>query len=197
MIGKELTGGIEEHTGALAPKKEKPIFFDETSVRAIFAGVKTQTRRAFHLPESQIENLAGATLKGWHPCYQPGDILWVRETWGVGIQAAGGIIFRADYAGKKAPLAEGHKWRPSLIMPRHAARIFLRVTDVKVERLQDISECDAIAEGLEDATNYTPSENIGRFVDFWNNFNLKRGYGWDTNPWVWAYTFERIRDTDK
>ena len=177
----------------MAALKEKPIFFETTSVLAILAGTKTQTRRAFCLPEGQASPPAGAALKGWRPLYQPGDILWVRETWGVGIQLAGGIIYKADYVGRRAPLAEGFKWRPSMIMPRCAARIFLRVTDARVERLQDISEYDAIAEGLADATHYTPRENIARFAEFWDGFNVKRGYGWETDPWVWAYTFERMR----
>ena len=173
----------------MANSKEKPIFFETASVVAIQADIKTQTRRAFRPPEGP----PGTALKGWRPQYQVGDILWVRETWGVGIQLSGGIIYKADYIGKKAPpLAEGHKWHPSMRMPRHMARIFLRVTDARVERLQDISESDAVAEGLTDPTRYTPGENIQRFAAFWDNFNVKRGYGWETNPWVWAYTFERV-----
>lgn len=182
--------------GAPAFKKEKQIIFEETSVLAILAGIKTQTRRAFCVPEGQTGRPTGIALKGWRARYQPGDILWVRETWGISTQAAGGIIYRADYAGKKAPLTVGYKWRPSRIMPRYAARIFLRITNVRVERLQEISEHDAIAEGLADAFLYTPRENIQRFVNYWDSFNLKRGYGWDTNPWVWAYTFKRIHNTD-
>lgn len=171
---------------------DRPIFFDTVSVRAILTGLKNQTRRAFSLSENRPDPPTEAALKGWRPQYQRGDILWVRETWGVGIQAAGGIIYKADYIDKQAPLAEGQHWRPSMRMPRSVARIFLRVTDVRLERLQDISESDAIAEGLENAAAYTPSENVERFAAFWNSFSVKRGYGWDTNPWVWAYTFERI-----
>jgi hypothetical protein len=163
--------------------KEKPIFFNTVSVQGILKGIKTQTRRAFRPP------WGGAG----HHKYQPGDILWVRETWVVGAQAADSVIYRADYAGKRTPLAEGYKWKPSMIMPRDAARIFLRVTDVRLQRLQDISERDAIEEGLTDAARYTPRENIQRFADFWDSFNSKRGYGWDTNPWVWAYTFELVK----
>lgn len=170
----------------------RPIFFDTVSVRAILTGLKTQTRRAFSLSESRPDPLTEASLKGWRPQYQRGDILWVRETWGVGIQAAGGIIYKADYIDKQAPLAEGEHWRPSMRMPRDIARIFLRVTDVRLERLQDISEGDAIAEGLDNAPAYTTKENIERFAAFWDSFSVKRGYGWDTNTWVWAYTFERI-----
>ena len=167
----------------MANNKEKPIFFEMTSVLAISADIKTQTRRAFRPPWGG---------SGQHK-YEPGDILWVKETWGIGIQAAGGVIYKADYAGKPPPLAEGYKWKSSMVMPREVARIFLRVTDARMERLQDISERDAIAEGLTDATRYTPRENIARFVAFWDGFNVKRGYGWGTNPWVWAYTFERVR----
>lgn len=172
---------------------DRPIFFDTVSVRTILAGLKTQTRRAFSLSQSRPDVLTESSLKGWHPQYQRGDVLWIREAWGIGIQSAGGIIYKADYIDKQAPLAEGQRWRPSLRMPRNAARIFLRVTDVRVERLQDISESDAIAEGLENAAAYTPKENIERFAAFWDSFSAKRGYGWDTNPWVWAYTFELVR----
>lgn len=172
---------------------DRPIFFDTVSVRAILAGLKTQTRRAFSMPEGQPGDPAEISLKGWHPHYQRGDVLWIREAWGIGIQSTGEIIYKADYIDKKAPLAEGQRWRPSLRMPRSVARIFLRVTDVRVERLQDISEADAIAEGLDNAAAYTPKENIERFAAFWDSFSAKRGYGWDTNPWVWAYTFELVR----
>jgi len=190
--------------GSKARMREGPIFFETVSVLGIQADDKTQTRRAFRVPEGHIGHPAGIAGSKENPLrlvwaggvlrprYRPGDILWVRETWGVGIQLAGGIIYRADYAGKNAPLAEGQKWRPSMIMPRELARIFLRVMDVRVERLQDISEGDIAAEGITDTARYTPGENIRRFAAFWDSFNAKRGYAWETNPWVWVYTFERI-----
>ncbi len=179
------------------PSLEKPIFFDPVSVQAVLTGLKTQTRRAFSLSEGRPDVLTESALKGWRPQYKRGDILWVREAWGIGIEAAGGIIYKADYIDKKAPLAEGQHWRPSMRMPRSVARLFLRVTDVRLERLQDISEGDAIEEGLDNAADYTPEQNIARFAAFWDSFSVKRGYGWDINPWVWAYTFERIKGVPK
>ena len=182
----------------------KAIFFDTVSVRGILDDTKTQTRRAILLPEGctgQPTGVAGSTQDPlgliWsggikYPRYQPGDILWVRETWGIGIQLAGGVIYKADYVGRQAPLAEGYKWRPSMRMPRELARIFLLVTDLKLERLQDISERDIAAEGITDTALYTPGENILRFADFWDSFSVKRGCGWVTNPWAFAYTFERV-----
>ena len=72
-------------------------------------------------------------------------------------------------------------------MPRAAARIFLRVTDVRVERLQEITDTDAHAEGMD-----SPSYPIIQYKDLWDDLNAKRGCGWDSNPWVWVYAFERI-----
>ena len=85
-------------------------------------------------------------------------------------------------------------------MPRDVARIFLRVTDVRVERIQDISEADCIAEGIKEEDAYynkmfrnTDSSEFARamYAKLWDSLNAKRGYGWDMNPWVWVYTFER------
>jgi hypothetical protein len=100
-------------------------------------------------------------------------------------------------------------------MPREAARIFLRVTDVRVERVQDISEEDAKAEGIvsywaephrDDAPFIGAAKELGAdlcltrreaFQQLWNHINAKRGYGWDTNPWVWVYTFERTEKPEE
>jgi hypothetical protein len=99
----------------------------------------------------------------------------------------------------------GGKWRPSIYMPRWASRLTLRLTAVRVERLQDISEDDAIAEGVEvsagnikaaelfaetrpDLLRIAPAQQA--FCELWDSINSKRGYAWDTNPWVWVLTFE-------
>lgn len=188
----------------------KPIIFSTEMVRAILDGRKTQTRRVIKpQPDNVTEGKTpmGADYMAWYngavanpllnvggcsdlwPPYRPGQILWVRETWGIPIRMAGEIIYRADYADKKAPLADGEKWRPSIHMPREAARIFLRVIDVRVERLQEITEEDARAEGCD--ANIPDGVSIIWFYEIWNRLNARRGYGWDVNPWVWVIEFER------
>jgi hypothetical protein len=134
-----------------------------------------------------------------------GDILWVRETWNK-LPHAGTYFFKADdrdvETGEYA-VNPYIKWRPSIHMPRAAARIFLRVTDVRAERLQNICETDAKAEGFDfalckykacDCPNVIDycADSTGCFGAFWDSLSAKRGYGWDANPWVWVYTFERV-----
>ncbi len=189
----------------------KPIIFSTPMVQAILDGKKTQTRRVVKIngspitsPEESLElTKEGLTyhsvcsMSGYYkPLYQPGDILWVRETWckhqeyynnGADVFPEPHFIYKAD--GVKAD-----KWKPSIHMPREAARIFLRVKTVRVERLQDITEEDAIAEGMSktlvDGVVFISAK--GKFHVFWDSLNIKRGYGWDTNPWVWVYELEKI-----
>jgi len=203
----------------------KPIIFSTPMVQAILDGRKTQTRRVikpqpvkddtFEGPywyEPTVVNKDGELGPGksvfgisstdgeWgiKSPYQPGDILWVRETWAT---VSSGIIeykatYRDPYTGSTEIDHIGKKitWRPSIHMPREAARIFLRVTNVKAERLQDITDEDAIAEGMSqilvDGVVFISAQ--GDFHVFWDALNIKRGYGWDTNPWVWVIEFERI-----
>jgi hypothetical protein len=109
-----------------------------------------------------------------------GDVLWVRETWAV---CNGVYAYRAD-----DEMPEGWHltaWRPSIHMPKEAARIFLRVSDVRAERLQDIDDAGVVAEGLE----------LGDpFDEIWDRTlkpSARDTYGWAANPWVWVITFER------
>lgn len=151
--------------------KERPILFSATMVRAILEGRKTQTRRAVKgvVDPDAVEVLGdsgeafmhsnvcasfcdyacgGALLKC--PYGVSGDRLWVRETWGYksfGDARAGKPVYLADCDGKRQ--ARSLRWRPSIHMPRHASRLTLEVVGVRVERLQDISEVDAIAEGID------------------------------------------------
>jgi len=146
------------------------------------------------------------------PKYLQGDILWVRETWfcndcepdcagrtdenecpfkRVGDKCYG---YKAQYTAGTGNL--DIKWRPSIFMPKEAARLFLRVTDVRAERLQEITEEDAVLEGcgprVHSATSVTARQD---FMHIWQKLNDMRDggkYAWITNPWVWAYTFERI-----
>lgn len=129
------------------------------------------------------------------PPYQPGDILYVRETWK---QAPNGYYYYEDW--QKDDIADVTKWKPSIHMPKEAARIWLKVTDVRVERLQEITRLSVQKEGIE----VDPKECAGKF-DFitelfllfqklWDSTIKKSdldSYGWDANPYVWVIEFER------
>ncbi len=157
------------------------------------------------------------------PAYKAGDILYVRETWK---QATGGtagpglfdtILYKADEPQDTTGLMIEERWHPSIHMPKEAARIWLRVTDVRLQRLQDISYDDVQAEGMDmdewyeyDEWQHQTGDGLaadGISVKYetvrgffghkvWDatmqSLEQYEEYGWDTNPWVWAYTFERI-----
>lgn len=194
--------------------KERPILFSAPMVRALLNGTKTQTRRVvadqwrYHLDEAgEREQLLQHCRYG-----QPCDRLWVREThapqadcwgsWERWLHGAGGPPPIIHYAADFEPFQDGQglmvrkpfieKWRPSIHMPRWASRIDLDVTGVRIERLQDISEADAIAEGVEPLTDlgaaFRPAASA--YSDLWEQIN---GVGsWTANPWVWAISFRRI-----
>lgn len=173
----------------------KPILFNTEMVRAILDGRKSCTRRI-------VKHDVGAILNSpYHkehpevadkqiisklciPPYQPGDILYVRETWK---KAPNGYYYYEDW--QKDDIADVTKWKPSIHMPKEAARIWLKVTDVRVERLQEMTDDDAEAEGCFDYT----STALG-FPDVWNSTIKKSDldrYGWNANPWVWVIEFEQ------
>ena len=180
----------------------KPILFSSAMVRALLDGSKTQTRR---IVKPQPTKLAGPDFDGcWSDTIPPvvryfmcpfgrnGDTLWVRETWCI---ADDGVdypfLYRADNW-TECPSADG-KWKPSIFMPRSASRITLEITAVRVERLNDISEEDAITEGVDignpphEADQPLPTMLYERL---WENIN---GHGsWQANPFVWVITFRRI-----
>ena len=128
---------------------------------------------------------------------EPCDRLWVRETFAY---CAGDVyVYRSDYlydvdsesamtinmkTGETMPL----RWRPSIHMPRKASRLTLEIVNVRVERLQEISEEDAISEGFRNLATDTAR---GDFSYLWDHINAKRGFGWDVNPWVWVIEFKR------
>ncbi|MEW9586276.1 hypothetical protein [Paraburkholderia sp. DGU8] len=215
--------------------KERPILLSGHMVRALLDGSKTQTRRVVKLPHNNpLGQWEPTTIGGenggrtaacealplqggiWHtrtgdslvcPNGQPGDRLWVRET------------FAHMYRGNAAPesrrdddvvyKADGFtpdeyvygSWKPSIHMPRWASRITLEVTGVRVERLQDISEQDAIAEGIGKTASgfwstygrsgvdgtYSPRSS---FHCLWESINGPEA--WDANPWVWVVEFKRV-----
>jgi hypothetical protein len=207
---------------------ERPIIFSGEAVRAILDGKKSQTRRVmdqrlayrFDLERDGSFIAWGDEYGEWHekpdefcPYGRIGYHLWVKETWMDFPEYETGPflpgkrpIKRYDYAYKadKADPNPDDKWFSSIFMPRRASRITLEITDIRVERLQDITEEDMRSEGIkiydEDAplriVSCAPSFDFlqprNRFISQWNALNSKRGFGWDANPWVWVVSFRRI-----
>ena len=182
----------------------RPILFSTDMVRAILDGRKTQTRRIVVLR-------LGETI--WESScrkYVAEDTLWVRETWFYEMhmqdreQEAPDLpsgcyshryVYKADSPEYPVDIGVGATgWRPSIYMPREAARLFLRVTDVRAERLQDITEADALAEGMRYDGKGSSRLWTARdaYIDLWDKLNAKRGFGWDSNPYVWVIEFEKI-----
>ncbi|MCO1599847.1 hypothetical protein [Desulfosporosinus nitroreducens] len=215
--------------------KEKPIPLTTQEVQDILAGRKTMKRLAIKpQPDHCHRDIAGKenpyNADDWNrllpqigekeiKCpWQVGDILWVRETWKYYEKAVGkGESFRVkqfpaykadgdnNYIQKSCEWYEG-KWKPSIHMPRSAARLFLKVKSIRVERLQDITAEDTQTEGIKlncKHDDYVCSAHPcdfkttiackDYFKNLWNSINSKRGYGWDINPWVWVIEFERVQ----
>ena len=173
--------------------KEKPILFKGEMVRAILADKKTQTRRIMKLkmPKNAKKEVGEdySIVKYFVTCPygKVGDRLWVRESFSA-------EYFNIFYKATEAD-PDKFKWKPSIHMPRTACRIILEVLNVRVERVQDITGDDAVAEGVPcTKLGLTYEKNLCRaqFADLWNSINLSRGYGWDTNPWVWVVEFKRL-----
>ncbi|WP_025155128.1 hypothetical protein [Morganella morganii] len=209
--------------------KERGMIFNSEMVRAILNGRKTQTR---HVMNNQPCYLPGESnsvqdngdsyyrwlgdpsndTSGWFCCPlgKVGNRLWVRETFQVGLCTETTIAYKATH--KPSDLEEGWheaiKWRPSTQMPRWASRILLEITAVRVEHLQDISEEDAVAEGVVTGRYgnegnwmkgfYAPGGNQphqtakSAYSELWCSI-----YGvdaWYKNPWVWCITFKQIQE---
>ncbi len=246
--------------------KERPILFSGPMVRAILDGSKTQTRRvvkrslisqidverdgSFTLDSIIYDVMDGMTVRDVCPYGRVGDRLWVKETHALVEADDGGaeVIYRAScpqgpYGSYMVGDAEYHgKWKPSIFMRREFSRILRAVVDVRVERVQDISEedarkegvrrpftqaeCDEVA-GLEESkpadhgyVNYLWHGRVGKgitakqadswpmqysnydtakgsFSSLWESINGPRGFGWDSNPWVWVVEFRRVEGADK
>ena len=180
----------------------KPILFSTEVVRAILDGRKTVTRRVVK-DYYKYERLLGIELKFPMQVYkafnspcEPGDILWVRETW---TSLVGSYLYRAD---QKPGMKNPGKWRPSIHMPREAARIWLRVTDVRVERVQEIDVDGIRAEGLTSACVHVGDMEIAmqEFALLWDSTIKpadRENYGWAANPWVWVIEFERCEKPEE
>lgn len=216
--------------------KERPILFSTPMVEAILDGRKTQTRRTRGLEEINKNpddwHFVGmcvtdsgelkATFQNCEdfvrikcPYGKPGDRLWVRETW----QKTDflhpsnenyGYVYKASENGKDwQENTEEWKWKPSIHMPKAAARIWLEITDISVERLQDISKEDAITEGIEPVAdgykNYMPKLSstsqfcwptaYHSFQSLWESINGAES--WDLNPWLWVVKFKVLSTTGK
>lgn len=205
--------------------KERPILFSAPMVRAILEGRKTVTRReikpSMRSADTQFE-LHQQENGSWLPLHtfdescmddqgtehpikcpygQPGDRLWVRETFKSSADCrppvAESFIYAADL-NSDGRTKWAARWKPSIHMPRIASRILLEITDVRVERLQDISRADIRAEGLQcppELASDDVSPNYrdwypAAWRDLWESIN---GPGsWDANPWCWAVSFRRI-----
>lgn len=189
----------------------KPILFNTKMVRAILDGRKGATRRIVKgfIPDDAVWGYTAFTPKGYISCRgtfadgygekffklpcESGDILYVRETWK---KAPNGYYYYEDW--QRNDIADVTKWKPSIHMPKEAARIWLKVMNVRVERLQEISAESALAEGADKYihTNGGLDENmtITSFIGIWNSTIKKSDldrYGWDANPYVWVISFER------
>lgn len=228
--------------------KEHPIIFSGEMVRAILEGRKTQTRRVIperlqlcRTPEDEPE-----IFIDWCPYGHKGDLLWIRESFAYhepyptssykdqdmkGPEVSSysiienrlllaywkhRVLFKADH--KPNPM-EIYHWRPSIHMPKWASRIILKVVNVGLQRIQDISYLSVVEEGTPGMIggkyqcpkcngaghnitwprgcphcSGTGLNHIEYFRPLWNEINLKRGYGWTVNPWVWVIEFRRVED---
>lgn len=194
--------------------KHIPILFSTGMVQAILEGRKTQTRRILKVkgckpftPDNSwsIEDIMRWN-KDYHPYGQPGDVLWVRETWQQRNETAQKMGFEKFYYKSGWNGCNEAGWKSSLFMPKAACRIFLKVISVRVERLQDISELDAFSEGVEHMlTEVQSSQSILHarglpqhqygaslaFKDLWQTIHAGKPSSWENNPWVWVVEFER------
>jgi hypothetical protein len=140
------------------------------------------------------------------PKYAPGDRLWVREAWGIcaysnesGYEIS--VRYKADnkekydieiedeeqwerYANQEETRKSAINWRPSIFLPHAAARLFLDVKTVSIERLHELDDAEALLEGF---------KNREEFISYWNKLNLKRGFPWELNPWVYRIEFEKAQ----
>jgi len=177
--------------------KEKSIICNAENVYAILAGKKTQTRRV-------VKNAPADMNAGIYPAWPehdglppsqygyPGDRLWVRETFSpdyFGIHRPG---YKADWGRTAAEYIPEPKWRPSIHMPRWASRITLEIMQVRVERLQDITDNDVYAEGIPSTASDMMGEACLDFRAAWDTIYSKLGFPWASNPFVWVIEFRRL-----
>lgn len=217
---RRMGWSAEQIAGAGGTVKERPILFSLPMVLAILDGRKTQTRRPV---KPQIPADAREVAFWWHgalpeetsapagvyysipsglrsqPCPygKPGDRLWVRETWARSSDYDGQVLLGTDcrvlYRADDG--IQPSRWRPSIFMPRWASRITLEITGVRVERLQQIRETDAVAEGYQATQNARGEGSTARdwFWHLWDSINGER-YPWSSDPWVWVIEFRKLEN---
>ena len=192
---------------------ERPMLFSTPMVEAIMADRKTQTRRLVKeipLDAPYFEDVDGVPMAcdqdgDWWPAVrfsriQPGDIIWVRETWKQATTGTAGpglidlYLYRADEPQDTTGMMVEDRWHPSIHMPRKAARIFLRVKEVRLERLHEIMDAPPGPDNpiVKEGCTYG-----FEFIAIWDNTinPAERSlYGWNANPWVWVIEFERIKN---
>jgi len=211
--------------------KESPIIFNTAMVQAILNGSKSQTRRVIKPQPKSIDNSFDGTWEWkekdhfyddltllWtvkHNCpYSVKDRLWVREAHALSPWHGNQMVtWKCGYPS----FAEPMKWRSPMFLPKWAARIWLEITEVRVERLQEITEEDALSEGWNSDSDLFPTINREDktrtwFKNLWDSLNAKRGqwhrweddnnvihkelikadYSWESNPWVWVISFRRV-----
>lgn len=191
-------------------------------VREILGGRKTQTRLvAKEFRDDQASILKRFPRQRCCPYGDVGDLLWVRETFkrvasgqvcsgygeirhGIAYQADGHVqwddhvtkIYDLTGQPDSGPVQfKEQPWKPAIHIRRHESRIMLEITEVRVQRLQEISEADAEAEGVEPLLvppDGGSAPHVEGYIRLWDSLNAKRGYGWDANPWVWAITFRQV-----
>ena len=219
-------------------RKVLPVLFNTDMVRAILDGRKTVTRRMVKKSQCMLadrkephelnrkydpfDGMTDAELVSstYRPPCQPGDILYIRETWAFlpcvecmdegpschiepvvyddgDCESEGCFVYKASH-----PRPERVSWTPSIHMPKKAARIWLRVTNVRAERLQDMNGQDILMEGVNchvhPEADYFEGNQKMMFEELWNSTIKKddlESYGWDANPWVWVIEFERCEKT--
>ncbi len=199
---------------------QRPILFSTSMVQAILDRNKTQTRQVINrLSEfGKISEFGRSDIPGheWMfrdkrmlenhiqakllfkccPYGKPGDLLWVREAF---CNILGKIHYKADDDSREFD-AMGiiPKWKPSIHMLKEFTRIWLKVKDIRVEKLKNITQGDVINEGVHSYIPYYDGENttgngaVNAFANLWNSINEKRGHGWNLNPWVWIVEFEQV-----
>lgn len=190
--------------------KERPILFNPEMVRAILEGRKTQTRRII---KPQFYEKPSDILMWPCPFGKVGEHLWVRETfcdWGAGSNR---IQYKADTSDLDEEMSRQAMgkiiWTPSIHMPRWASRLTLEITEIRVERLRDISEDDAMAEGVEFDHGWEGEPSYGyldylsadesfkfltakrSFQSLWESINGENS--WSKNPWVWVVSFKEVK----
>lgn len=200
--------------------RELPMLYSTPMVQAIIAGRKTVTRRSIStqpdnegyfemkLKDGVLEidyNQGDENPRVKCPYGSKGDVLWVRETWAkvpasAYCQSNGVLQMPLDDPSMVAVFKAGWNrssplWKPSIHMPKITARIWLQITNIKVERLHGITEADAIAEGVEPFGFRIKNSAIRLFQQLWQSINGEES--WNTNPWVWVISFKVLSTTGK